>query len=208
MKKYKLIVLLSLALFVLSCTLKPTLSPINVNQVDIGKDGKIYFELIDSHRRVVVKNRSNLPGIHHDVDENNYLPQPFVQYIDKNILNNLSKSPGLNILTTKDDADFLITFNLQHFDVFRETSGGAAAAGILIGGLLGAAIMNEKCTAQMKGVVTVSDPNSGDVLCSFETDVNEVVEFNMNDLKKGYTNATQRASSEIVKQIINGLTNC
>ena len=208
MKRNNHIIIIAIALLFVGCTLKPTLTPVNIFQVDIGKDGKMYFELVDSHRKVVVKNKTNLPGIHHDVDENNYLPQPFVQYLEKNIIDNLKKSPGLEILNSKDGAEFLINFNLQYFDVYRETSGGAAAAGILIGGLLGAALMEETCTAEIKGVVTVQNINTGEVLCTFNPDVKESVEFKMNDLKKGYTNATQQASSELVKQIILGLANC
>ena len=208
MKTNKNIIIIAIALLFVGCALKPTLTPVNIFQVDIGKDGKMYFELVDSHRKVVVKNRSALPGIHHDVDENNYLPQPFVQYLEKNIINNLRKSPGLEILNSKDGAEFLINFNLQYFDVYRETSGGAAAAGILIGGLLGAALMEETCTAEIKGVVTVQNVNTGEVLCTFNPVVKESIEFRMNDVKKGYTNATQQASSELVKQIILGLTNC
>jgi hypothetical protein len=203
----KIAILLSLTFFI-SCTIKPILTPVNIFQVDIGKDGKMYFELIDSHRKVVVKNRSNLPGIHHDVDENNYLPQPFVQYLEKNIIDNLRKSPGLEILNSKDGAEFFISFNLKHFDVYRETSGGAAAAGILVGGLLGAALMEETCTAEIKGIVIVKNINTGEVLCTFNSEVKESVNFSMNDAKKGYKNATQQASSELVKKIILGLTNC
>jgi len=208
MKRENHLIILTIAFLFVGCALKPTLSPVSIFQVDIGKDGKMYFEFVDSHRKVVVKNRTNLPGIHHDVDENNYLPQPFVQYLKKNIIDNLKKSPGLELLNSKDGADFLINFNLQHFDVFRETSGGAAAAGILVGGLLGAALMEETCTAEIKGVVTVQDIVTGEVLCTFNPDVRETVEFRMNDAKKGYKNATQQASSELVKQIILGLTNC
>jgi len=207
MKKYRHTTVLLVMLFA-GCAIKPSLIPVNIFQVDIGKDGKMYFEFVDSHRKVVVKNRTNLPGIHHDVDENNYLPKPFIQYLKKNIIDNLKKSPGLEILNIKEGAEFLINFNLQHFDVYRETSGGAAAAGILIGGLLGAALMEETCTAEIKGIVTVQNINTGEVLCTFNPDVKESVEFRMNNAKKGYTNATQQASSELVKQIILGLTNC
>lgn len=202
------IIVIVLALLFVGCAIKPTLSPVNIYQVDIQKDGKMYFELIDTHRKVVVKNRTNLPGIHYDVDENNYLPKPFVQYLQKNILDNLKKSPGLELLESKDGAEFLINFNLQHFDVYRVTSGGAAAAAILIGGLLGGALMEETCTAEIKGVVTISNINTGEVLCTFNPDIKESVEFRMNNVKKGYKNATQQASSELVKQIIAGLTNC
>lgn len=209
MKKTSLLTFMILAsLLFVSCTIKPSLTPINIHQVDIGKDGKMFFEIIDTHQKVVVKNRTNLPGIHHDVDENNYQPEPYVEFLKKNIIENLLKSPGLEILMSKDGAEFLIQFNLQHFDVYRETSGGAAAVSILLGGLLGAALMEETCTAEIKGVVTVTDMNSDSIICSFNTNVSEKVEFRMNDVKKGYTNATQQASTELVKQIIAGLTNC
>ena len=208
MKEYANFMLIGLALLFVGCTLKPTLSPVNIHQVDIGKDGKMYFELVDSHKKVVVGDMTNLPGIHHDVDENNYLPQPFVQYLTKNIIDNLRKSPGLELLESIDGAEFFINFNLQHFNVYRETSGAAAAAGILIGGLLGAALMTETCTAEIKGIVTVSNINTGEVLCTFNSDIKEPVEMKMNQKEKGYKNATQQASSELVKQIILGLTNC
>jgi len=208
MNRKKNFIIISIIFLFVACAIKPTLRPINIFQVDIGKDGKMYFDLVDSHRKVVVKNRSNLPGIHHDVDENNYLPQPFVQYLNNNIIENLKKSPGLEILNSQDGAEFLITFNLQHFDVYRKTSGGAAAAGILIGGLLGAALMEEDCTAEIKGVVTVQNINTGEVLCIFNPNIKESAAFRMNNVKKGYKNATQKASSELVKQLILGLTNC
>lgn len=208
MKKYNHIILIGLALLFVGCTIKPTLSPINIHKVDIGKDGKMFFELVDSHKKVVAKNRNNLPGIHHDVDENNYLPQPFVQYLTKNIIDNLRKSPGLELLESKDGAEFFINFNLQYFNVYRETSGGAAAAGILIGGLLGAALMEETCTAEIQGVLTVLNGKNGALLCTFNPDIKESVDFKMNNAKNGYKNATQQASSELVKQIIVGLTNC
>lgn len=208
MKKYNFMIVITVAVFLLGCTLKPTLTPIYISHIDIGKDGKMYFELIDTHNKVVLKNRTNLPGIHHDVDENNYLPLPYVEYLRKNIIENLKKSPGLELLASREDAEFLISFNLRHFDVYRETSGGAAAIKILLGGLLGAALSNESCTAEINGSVIVTNLNTGDVLCTFDTDIKETVEFNMNNFKKGYTNATQQASSELVKQIISKLTSC
>ena len=201
-------IIITLALLLVGCVIKPTLKPVSIFQVDIGKDGKMYFELVDSHRRVVIKNKTNLPGIHHDVDENNYLPSPYIEYLKKNIINNLRKSPGLVLSKSKEDAEFLTSFNLEHFDAYRETSGGAAAAGILVGGLLGAALMKENCTAEIKGIVTVSDINTGEVLCTFYPDITETVEFSMNDVKNGYRNATQQATSELIKQLIAGLANC
>ena len=202
------IIIITLTLLLVGCVIKPTLKPVSIFQVDIGKDGKMYFELVDSHRRVVIKNKTNLPGIHHDVDENNYLPSPYIEYLKKNIINNLRKSPGLVLSKSKEDAEFLTSFNLEHFDAYRETSGGAAAAGILVGGLLGAALMKENCTAEIKGIVTVSDINTGEVLCTFYPDITETVEFSMNDVKNGYRNATQQATSELIKQLIAGLANC
>ena len=49
---------------------------------------------------------------------------------------------------------------------------------------------------------------SGEVLCTFYPDVAETVEFSMNDVKNGYRNATQQATSELIKQLIAGLANC
>ena len=86
MKTNKNIIIIAIALLFVGCAIKPTLMPVNIFQVDIGKDGKMYFELIDSHKSVVIKNRTNLPGLHHDVDEDNYLPVPFVKYLEENIL--------------------------------------------------------------------------------------------------------------------------
>lgn len=164
--------------------------------------------MTDSHTPVVVSNRTNLPGIHHDVDELNYLPLPLVPYIKKNIMENMQKSSGLQLLESVEGSDYVINFDLQHVDIYRETTGGAAAAAILVGGLLGAAMMEEACWAEINGVVTVYDSQYGEHLCTFNIDVKETASFRMNDIKKGYTNATQQALLEAVKQIIGGLTNC
>ena len=205
--KNKMPILLTFMILI-GCAIKPELSPVSIFQVDIGKDGKIYFELNDTHAKVVPKNRTNLPGIHHDVDENNYLPEAFVPYLKNNIIRNITKSPGIDVLSSLDGAEFHVDFNLQYFDVYRETSGGAAAAAILVGGLLGAALMRESCTAEISGQVSITDINTGNVLCTFYPEVKETVEFSMNDSKTGYRNATQNAATELVKQIITGLSNC
>ena len=68
--------------------------------------------------------------------------------------------------------------------------------------------MKENCTAEIKGIVTVSDINTGEVLCTFYPDITETVEFSMNDVKNGYRNATQQATSKLIKQLIAGLANC
>lgn len=195
-------------MILIGCAIKPELSPVSIFQIDIGKDGKIYFELTDTHTKVVIKNRSNLPGIHHDIDENNYLPEAFVPYLKNNIIRNISKSPGIDILSSIDGAELHVDFNLQYFDVYRETSGAAAAANILLGGLLGAALTRETCTAQISGQVSITDLSTGNVLCTFYPEVKESVEYSMNDRKTGYRNATQNAATELVKQIITGLSNC
>jgi len=185
MKRFNPILVIGIVLVFVGCAVKPVLTPVSIFQLDIGKDGTMYFEMTDSHQRVVTANRTNLPGIHHDVDELNYLPMPLVQ--------------GTN---------FLIHFDLQHIDVYRETSGGAAAAAILVGGLLGGALMEESCIAEFKGAVSVSDTNTGEQMCTFAVNVKESASFRMNNIKKGYTDATQQALSELVKQIVTGLTNC
>ena len=63
-----------LLLFILftGCALKPKLTPINISNVDIQKDGKMFFKFVDSHQKVIMKNRTNFAGTHHDVDENNF----------------------------------------------------------------------------------------------------------------------------------------
>ena len=208
MRKFSPVFMVILIVLIVGCAVKPVLKPVDIFQIDIGKDGKMYFELTDSHAPVVTSNRSNLPGIHHDVDELNYLPLPLVPYIKKNIIENLQKSPGLELLESVEGSDYVIHFNLQHIDVYRETSGGAAAAGILVGGLLGAAMMEEACWAEIRGMVTVTDAQFGEQLCSFAVDVKETASFRMNDVKKGYTDATQQALMSTVKQIVSGLTNC
>ncbi len=208
MKRFNPILFIGIVLVFVGCAVKPVLTPVSIFQLDIGKDGTMYFEMTDSHQRVVTANRTNLPGIHHDVDELNYLPMPLVQYLEKNIKDNLKKSPGLELLNVKEGTNFLIHFDLQHIDVYRETSGGAAAAAILVGGLLGGALMEESCIAEFKGAVSVSDTNTGEQMCTFAVDVKESASFRMNNIKKGYTDATQQALSELIKQIVTGLTNC
>ena len=201
-------ILIGFILLIVGCAVRPTLIPVNISYVDIQKDGKMFFELVDSHRKVIAKNRTNLAGIHHDVDENNFLPKPFVQYLKENIINNLKKSPGLEILNSKENAQFLISFDLQFFDVYRDTPGGSTAALLLGGALLGGALMEETCTAIIRGTVTVSDISNGEILCSFNTDITKSTEFRFNVFKPAYSEATEQATSELVKQIVLQITEC
>ena len=199
--------LISITLFS-ACALKPQLSPVSIAQVDIQKKGKMYFELIDSHSQVVPKNRNNLPGMHHDVDENDFLPEPFVKFLENNIVRNLNKSKGLELVDMLEDSEFHIKFELKHFDIYRETSDGAAIANILIGGLIGGILTKEIYTAEIEGTVDILDINSKDVLCTFDANVAEKVEISYNDIIPGYKNSAQNAATELIKQIISGLQKC
>ncbi len=197
------------------CALKPVLSPVELVNVDINKDVRAFFEFTDSHSKVIMKNRSGLPGIHHDVNEDNYLPIPFTDYLKQNIVNNLAKSPGFQLMQHKNESDFMIQFELKYFDVYRHTSGSAAAAGILVGGLIGQAMVKEDFRAIINGEVSVLNSVLGDVLCSFSTNVEEsiVVGISKTGLLKsralvGYEDVTEEASSELIKQIIIGLSSC
>jgi hypothetical protein len=208
MRKIHHIIIIS-ALFLVGCAVMPTLTPINLHQVDIEKDGKIYFELTDSHTKVVKNNSTNFPGIHNDIDENKFLPLPFVEYLEKNIISNLRKSPGVELLDLRDGNEFYINFNLQHFNVYRETSSFASLAKFIpiIYLLMG----SESCSAEIKGVLMVSNQNTNDILCNFNLDIKETVQFRhiaTNDLPNAYANATQQASSKLIEQIISGLMNC
>ena len=61
---------------------------------------------------------------------------------------------------------------------------------------------------QQPRLVKHIDDNACEVLCTFYPDVAETVEFSMNYVKNGYRNATQQATSELIKQLIAGLSNC
>ena len=150
----------------------------------------------------------NAKPIFADVDENNFWPVPFVAYLKNNIIQNLNKSPGIELLLNKEDAQYLISFNLQHFDVYRKTSGGAAAAAILVGGLLGGAMMTEECTAIIKGELIIKEIDSGDILCRYQHDISKSSEFKMGVFKPAYSDVTQQATSELVKQLIQNLIEC
>jgi hypothetical protein len=209
MRKINHIIIIS-ALFLVGCAVMPTLTPINLHQVDIEKDGKIYFELTDSHTKVVKNNVTNFPGIHNDIDENNFLPLPFIEYLGKNIISNLRKSPGLELLDSRDGNEIYINFNLQHFNVYRETSSSASLAKTIpLLFLLGWG--TEYCSAEIKGVLMVSNQNTNDILCNFNLDIKETVRlrhFTNKNLATAYSNATQQVSSKLVEQIISELINC
>jgi hypothetical protein len=70
---------------------------------------------------------------------------------------------------------------------------------------------SESCSAEIKGVLMVSNQNTNDILCNFNLDIKETVQFRhiaTNDLPNAYANATQQASSKLIEQIISGLMNC
>ena len=52
-------ILIGFYLLVVGCAVRPELIPVNISYVDIQKDGKMFFELVDSHRKVITKNRNN-----------------------------------------------------------------------------------------------------------------------------------------------------
>ena len=85
------LILISIILFS-SCAIKPNLSPIDIYAVNINKDANVFFEFSANHKKVTVKNKTNFAGIHHDVDENNFLPLPFTEYIKHNIISNLTSA--------------------------------------------------------------------------------------------------------------------
>ena len=84
--------LLIVVLLFTACAVKPTLNPINVSYIDIEKDVSMNLIFKDFHTTVAVKNRTRFPGHHRDVDENNFLPVPFVEYLRISIIDNLKKS--------------------------------------------------------------------------------------------------------------------
>ena len=75
---------------------------------------------------------------------------------------------------------------------------------MLVSGLF----IKENCSAEIRGTIELLDSKSNEVLCTYETDVKETIEFSMNNVKLGYKNATQDAVAELIKQIINGLQKC
>ena len=200
--------LILFVIFMTGCSVKPNLDSISIPDVDIEKDESMYFKFNDKHIHVKVKNKTNLPGIHHDVDENNFLPLPFVDYLQNNIIANLKKSPGLVLLDSPDSASYSIELNLNHFDVYRETDGGDAAALLLVGGLIGGALMKEECFAEIESDVNIIDNSTKNILCSFDISVKTSTEFNMNYVKKGYKDSTESAVSEFIVQLLNKLKGC
>jgi hypothetical protein len=204
------ILLLSL-LFLISCAIKPTLKPINIQNVNIEKDGNIYFELTSSHKKVIRKNTTNSAGIHNDTNEDDFLPVPFSDYLEKNIINNLMKSPGLIIVESRKANDFYVNFDLKSFNVFRETSSSAALVKSFFPLLYIIGMGVETCTAEISGDLTVYNQETNEILCDFNISTEETVRlrhFTNTNLSDAYSDATRIASSKLVEQIIFNLLNC
>jgi hypothetical protein len=208
---------IALTLF-LGCTQPPLmLQSVDLYQVDIGKVGKMHLEFHDLHTKLIKNNEGTAyPGIHHDFDEELILNSTIAENLSSNIINNLGKSPDIEFVSESSTADFLLKFELQQFDVFRTTSGGSAAAQILVGGLLGGVLSNEVYTCSINSLVTISDPTSGEILCSFDVSVEENrddVKLNdpwnkYNDYKEGYEKAMHSATEELVKKLLFSLSEC
>jgi len=210
MRKINHIIIIS-ALFLVGCAVMPTLTPINLHQVDIEKDGKIYFELTDSHTKVVNKNSTNFAGIHNDINEDDFLPIPFTKYLEQNIINNLRKSPGLELLDSRDGNEFYINFDLKNFNVYRETSSSAALTKNFFPLLYIIGMGAETCSAEISGELTVYDQETNEILCNYNITSDETVRlrhFTNKILANAYSDATRIASSKIVEQIISKLLNC
>lgn len=210
MRKIDHIIIISI-LFLTSCAIKPTLSPINIQNINIEKDGKIYFELTDSHKKVVKNNTTNFAGIHNDIDEDDFLPTPFTQYLEENIVNNLRKSPGLELLESRNGNEFYINYDLNDFNVYRETSSSASLVKNFFPILYIIGMGVETCTAEINGVLTVYDQETNEVLCDYNIKSEETVRlrhFTNKNLANAYSDATRIATSNMVEQIISRLLNC
>lgn len=204
-------ILLVSLLFLISCAIKPTLKPINIQNVNIEKDGNIYFELTSSHKKVIRKNTTNSAGIHNDTNEDDFLPVPFSDYLEKNIINNLMKSPGLIIAESRKANDFYVNFDLKSFNVFRETSSSAALVKSFFPLLYIIGMGVETCTAEISGDLTVYNQETNEILCDFNISTEETVRlrhFTNKNLSDAYSDATRIASSKLVEQIIFNLLNC
>ena len=208
MKKNSLL-LIVLLLFA-ACAVKPTLTPLNMIPIDIDKEGTMGIVFQDYHAPVAVKNRSAFAGHHRDVNENNFLPVPFVEYLRISIIDNLNKSPGLILSDVQDGTNFLLEFNLWHFDVYRVTEAKDYAAKALFG-FFGAAMVEEECIAEIKSDVKVIDNSTGEVVCSFQLDIRSEAILNPFEWtwpRDGYADATVSAVNDLVVQLLNGLRSC
>jgi len=210
MKNINHILMISV-LFLVGCAITPTLAPINIQNINIEKDGNIYFELTSSHKKVVKNNTTNFAGIHNDINEDDFLPVSFPKYLEKNIINNLMKSPGLIILESRKGNDFYVKFDLKDFNVYRETSSSAALVKSFFPLLYIIGLGVETCSAEINGDLTVYDQETNEILCDFNISSEETVRlrhFTNKNLSDAYSDATRIASSKLVEQIIFNLLNC
>jgi len=210
MRKINHIIIIS-ALFLVGCAIKPTLTPINIRNINVEKDGKIYFELTNSHTKVVKNNSTNFAGIHNDINEDDFLPIPYTKYLEQNITNNLRQSPGLELLESREGNEFYINFDLNYFNVYRETSSSAAFVKSFFPLLYIIGMGVETCSAEINGELIVYDQETNEILCNYNITTEETVRlrhFTNKNLANAYSDATRIASSKLVEQIISKLLNC